>query len=80
MDIIKFAGREIGTDKTTNFKCVGFGWEPKPHADKMHLIRLPREKADDLILPVHEGCLAIDYATFGSVVAIAAGARDESKF
>ena len=80
MDSITVAGRVIGTASTSNMQCVVCGWAPKPGADKMHVVLIPRDNVSDWFLPVHDGCLATDYATFGSIVAIVLGALDESKF
>jgi len=46
----------------------------------MRVVRIPRLSAEDWFLPVHNGCLATSYSTFGSIVAIVLGALDESKF
>ena len=80
MDTIKVAGRVIGTASTTNMQCVVCGFVQKPLDDGMRVVRIPRLSAEDWFLPVHNGCLATSYSTFGSIVAIVLGALDESKF
>ena len=80
MDTITVAQRVIGTAKTTDGKCVVCGLHPNIGADKMHVVCIPRKSAEDWFVPVHDGCLAANLRTFGSIVAILVGAIDESEF